>query len=143
MFNGALSIPPASGVNYASWLSTGFVFQFWLRRKRFAWWSKVRAVQILWRGWLADSGAQYNYVLSAALDVGTALSAVALFLFIDLPGASLSWWGNNVYKQSKSPSHSHISLGTDKILIAVDWDGVGATYYKPPPEGFGPDTWKV
>ncbi|OWZ55297.1 OPT family small oligopeptide transporter [Cryptococcus neoformans c45] len=107
MFNGALSIPPASGVNYASWLSTGFVFQFWLRRKRFAWWSK------------------YNYVLSAALDVGTALSAVTLFLFIDLPGASLSWWGNNVYKQT------------------VDWDGVGATYYKPPPEGFGPDTWKV
>lgn len=37
-------------------------------------------------------------------------------------------------------------LTLDKALtvsIAVDWDGVGATYYTPPPEGFGPDTWKV
>lgn len=48
-----------------------------------------------------------------------------------------------MYKQSRSSSHSHTSLGTDKTSIAVDWDGVGATYYKPPPEGFGPDTWKV
>lgn len=107
MFNGALSIPPASGVNYASWFTTGFVFQFWLRRKRFAWWSKVRVVQIMSEGSLIDSGVQYNYVLSAALDVGTALAAIALFLFIDLPGASLSWWGNNVYKQSRSSFHSH------------------------------------
>lgn len=29
------------------------------------------------------------------------------------------------------------------MSVAVDWDGVGATYYTPPPEGFGPDTWKV
>jgi hypothetical protein len=43
---------------------------------------------------------QYNYVLSAALDVGTAFSAIAIFLFIDLPGASLNWWGNTVFQNS-------------------------------------------
>jgi hypothetical protein len=41
IFNGALSIPPATGVNYASWFATGFIFQFWIRRTKFAWWSKV------------------------------------------------------------------------------------------------------
>nr|ODN93225.1 OPT family small oligopeptide transporter [Cryptococcus depauperatus CBS 7841] len=107
MFSGALAIPPASGINYASWILTGFIFQFWLRRRRFAWWSK------------------YNYVLSAALDVGTAISAIVLFLFLGLPGASLNWWGTNVHKKT------------------VDWNGDGATFKIAPPEGFGPNTWKV
>ena len=39
--NGVLFIPPATGVNYASWLLVGGVFQSYLRRMRFAWWSKV------------------------------------------------------------------------------------------------------
>ncbi|OCF31915.1 OPT family small oligopeptide transporter [Kwoniella heveanensis BCC8398] len=107
VFSGALSIPPATGVNYASWLVTGFIFQYWLRRKKFAWWSK------------------YNYVLSAALDVGTALSALAVFLVLDLPGASINWWGNTVYRNT------------------ADWNGEGAAYYDAPPTGFGPDTWKI
>ncbi|KAK4683607.1 hypothetical protein P7C73_g6631, partial [Tremellales sp. Uapishka_1] len=104
IFNGALSIPPASGINYASFLVVGFVFQFWVRRKAFAWWSK------------------YNYVLSAALDVGTLLSAVFIFLFLDLPGASVNWSGNTIYQNT------------------LDWDGI--PYYDAPPEGFGPSTCK-
>ncbi|WVW80404.1 OPT family small oligopeptide transporter [Kwoniella bestiolae CBS 10118] len=107
VFSGALYIPPASGINYSSWLLTGFIFQFWLRRKQFAWWSK------------------YNYVLSAALDVGTALSAIAIFLFLGLPGASINWWGNTVYQKT------------------ADWDGDGASYLTAPETGFGPDTWKL
>lgn len=54
LFNGPLGIPPATGINYASWLVTGFVFQFWLRRKRFAWWSKVSFVI----GWVAHVRCQ-------------------------------------------------------------------------------------
>ncbi|KAK8865665.1 OPT family small oligopeptide transporter [Kwoniella newhampshirensis] len=107
IFNGGLYMPPASGINYSSWLATGFIFQFWLRRKKFAWWSK------------------YNYVLSAAMDVGTALSAIVIFLVLDLPGASVAWWGNNVYQNT------------------ADWNGVGATHRLAPPTGFGPDTWKI
>jgi hypothetical protein len=55
--NGVLFIPPATGVNYASWLVVGAIFQFWVRRARFAWWSKVclymtwlTAVQLCSRG---------------------------------------------------------------------------------------------
>ncbi|WWC88117.1 OPT family small oligopeptide transporter [Kwoniella dendrophila CBS 6074] len=107
IFSGALFIPPATGVNYSSWLLTGFIFQFWVRRKKFAWWSK------------------YNYVLSAALDIGTALSAIAIFLFLGLPGASVNWWGNTVYQKT------------------ADWDGIGAAYLDAPATGFGPDTWKI
>ncbi|WWC68406.1 OPT family small oligopeptide transporter [Kwoniella pini CBS 10737] len=107
VFSGASYIPPASGINYASWLLTGFIFQFWIRRRQFAWWSK------------------YNYVLSAALDVGTALSAIAIFLFLDLTGASVNWWGNTVYQKT------------------ADWDGAGAAYFDAPVTGFGSDTWKL
>lgn len=49
-------------------------------RRFFAWWSK------------------YNYVLAAALDTGTALSAIIIFFCISYPGASFpDWWGNTVY----------------------------------------------
>jgi hypothetical protein len=43
---------------------------------------------------------QYNYVLSAGLDSGTAISAVVIFLVIALPGVSVTWWGNTVYQRS-------------------------------------------
>lgn len=44
-----------------SWVIVGFIFQFVIRRRHFAWWSK------------------YNYVLSAAMDSGVALSVVFIF----------------------------------------------------------------
>jgi hypothetical protein len=40
--NGPLEVPPATGHNYASMFIVGFIFQFWVRRRSFAWWSKVR-----------------------------------------------------------------------------------------------------
>lgn len=46
------SIPPATGINYSSWFLMGFIFQYVIRRRSFAWWSK------------------FNYVTSAALDSG-------------------------------------------------------------------------
>jgi hypothetical protein len=39
--------------------------------------------------------------MSAALDVGTAISAIVIFLVIALPGVTLSWWGNTVYQRSE------------------------------------------
>jgi hypothetical protein len=45
-------IPPATGINYSSWFAVGFVFQFIVRKRNFAWWSK------------------YNYITGAALDCG-------------------------------------------------------------------------
>ena len=46
------AIPPATGINYSAWFATGFVFQYLVRKRNFAWWSK------------------FNYVTSAALDSG-------------------------------------------------------------------------
>jgi len=80
-FVGTGNMPPASGVNFSSWALVGFVFQFWIRRRHFRWWSS------------------YNYVLSAALDSGTALAIVVIFfsLYLAKNGKiSLNWWGNDV-----------------------------------------------
>lgn len=52
ILNGVSSIPPATGINYSSWFAVGFVFQYLIRKRNFAWWSK------------------FNYVASAALDSG-------------------------------------------------------------------------
>ena len=52
VLNGVSYIPPATGINYSSWFAVGFVFQYLIRRRNFAWWSK------------------FNYITSAALDSG-------------------------------------------------------------------------
>jgi hypothetical protein len=52
ILNGVSGIPPATGINYSSWFAVGFIFQYLIRKKNFAWWSK------------------FNYVASAALDTG-------------------------------------------------------------------------
>jgi OPT family oligopeptide transporter len=52
LLNGVMWLPPASGANYSAWFVVGFVFQYLVRKRNFAWWSK------------------FNYVTSAALDSG-------------------------------------------------------------------------
>ncbi|KAI0085713.1 small oligopeptide transporter [Irpex rosettiformis] len=79
-------IPPASAVNYVPWVIVGFFTQFLVRRRHFGWWSK------------------YNYVLSAALDAGTAIGTILVYFCLQYPsnghigdGSILSWWGNTVW----------------------------------------------
>ncbi|SCZ95997.1 BZ3500_MvSof-1268-A1-R1_Chr8-1g09935 [Microbotryum saponariae] len=75
-------VPPATGINYASWFLAGFVFQYLLRRHRFLWWSK------------------YNFVLSAGLDSGTIIGGIVIFLALVLPKGGtifVDWWGNTVF----------------------------------------------
>ncbi|KAI0018181.1 OPT oligopeptide transporter protein-domain-containing protein [Xylariomycetidae sp. FL0641] len=55
-----------------------FVFMYWLPRHRLAWWEK------------------YNYVLSAALTAGVAVSALLMFFAVGYHPRSLDWWGNAV-----------------------------------------------
>ncbi|KAH9963637.1 oligopeptide transporter [Russula dissimulans] len=80
MLLGISYIPPATGINYSSWFAVGFVFQFIIRKRDFAWWSK------------------YNYVTGAALDCGTVLSLLTIFFTLQLPkgGFQVNWWGNTV-----------------------------------------------
>ncbi|KAJ7682610.1 OPT oligopeptide transporter [Mycena polygramma] len=83
IFSGTGLIPPASAINYVPWAIVGFTFQYVIRRRHFAWWTK------------------YNYVLSAAMDAGVAISAVLIFFCLQYPrGGSIgatniaTWWGN-------------------------------------------------
>ncbi|KAJ5305625.1 uncharacterized protein N7443_005285 [Penicillium atrosanguineum] len=105
---GAMSlVPPATGVSFSSWWVINVLFNGLIRRRRPAWWSK------------------YNYVLSAALDCGVAVSTLIIFFCITLPAGSLSWWGNTVYTQTA--------------------DGKGTPYKGLPAQGyFGPPkgTWQ-
>lgn len=80
-FAGVGAMPPASGINFSSWAVVGFIFNFWIRRYRLRWWMR------------------YNYILSAALDAGVAISMVVIFFTVQLPrgGVVLNWWGNNFW----------------------------------------------
>jgi len=68
---------------------------------------------------------QYNYVTSAALDVGLAITSLAIFFFIQLPvnGEMPSWWGVDV-------------------INTVDYEGSAVKLTPPKGEFFGPKVWK-
>ncbi|KAF7310558.1 OPT oligopeptide transporter [Mycena chlorophos] len=74
---GVAAIPAASAYNYAAWGLTGFIFNFWVRRRHFRWWLR------------------YNYILSAALDAGVAIAVIVIFFAVQYPhgGISVVWWG--------------------------------------------------
>ncbi|XP_034898206.1 oligopeptide transporter 3 [Populus alba] len=72
---GFAGMPPATPTNIASWLITGTIFNYFVFRYRKRWWQK------------------YTYVLSAALDAGTAFMGVLLFFAVQNTDKKLSWWG--------------------------------------------------
>ncbi|KAF8350168.1 OPT oligopeptide transporter protein-domain-containing protein [Amanita rubescens] len=106
MFAGLGAIPPASGMNYASWILVGFIFNYCIRRYRFRWWMR------------------YNYILSAALDSGVAISSIVIFFCLLYPkgGIQLNWWGNNFWTTTA--------------------DAIGSSFYVIDPNNpVGPKTW--
>ncbi|CAL1707442.1 unnamed protein product [Somion occarium] len=111
IFSGTGLIPPASAVNYVPWTIVGFVFNYVIRRRHFAWWTK------------------YNYVLSAALDAGVAVSAILIFFCLQYPRNGTigenniqTWWGNTVFANTAD--------GNSTPLISLADGGT-----------FGPSTW--
>ncbi|KAF5362813.1 hypothetical protein D9757_013666 [Collybiopsis confluens] len=106
IFTGTGLLPPATSINYVPWAIVGFIFQYLIRRRNFSWWAK------------------YNYVLSAALDSGVAVSTVVMFFCLQFPRDGTiglnnvaTWWGNTVFENTA--------------------DGQGVSLLTPPPEGFG------
>ncbi|GJJ70025.1 hypothetical protein EMPS_02374 [Entomortierella parvispora] len=72
-------MPPAHPYQYANWLTVGFVFQYCVRRYRSEWYQR------------------FNYVMSAALDSGVAISALVIFFTLQVHGIDFpSWWGTNM-----------------------------------------------
>ncbi|KAJ7159688.1 small oligopeptide transporter [Mycena filopes] len=115
IFNGTGLIPPATAINYVPWAAVGFIFQYVIRRRHFAWWTK------------------YNYVLSAALDSGVAVSIIVIFFALQFPkngtiGTTniLTWWGNTV--PFVGADYGPLGAGTPVNALA-------------PGETFGPSSW--
>lgn len=79
IFGGCGAIPPATPLNYLSWGAVGFVFQFWIKRRWYGWWSRL------------------NYMTSNGLDLGLALATLFIFFAFTMQGIGApSWWGNDI-----------------------------------------------
>lgn len=70
------TMPPATTLNFNSWLLVGTIFNFFIFRYRKNWWRR------------------YNYVLSAALEAGLAFMAVILYFSFGMRNVSVDWWGS-------------------------------------------------
>ncbi|KAF2225366.1 small oligopeptide transporter-like protein [Elsinoe ampelina] len=100
-------VPPYSAMNILSWVLVGYIFNRLIRNKFRGWWM------------------QYNYVTSAALDVGLAICAIFLFFCVQLPGGAMpEWWGVNIVGATVD--------GAQTAVRKVVTDG----------EIFGPKVWK-
>jgi len=79
IFGGAGYIPPATPLNYLSWGIVGYVFQYRIRHRHFAWWSRL------------------NFLTSSGLDLGLALCTLVIFFAFTLNNINPpKWWGNDV-----------------------------------------------
>ncbi|ROV96080.1 hypothetical protein VPNG_09161 [Cytospora leucostoma] len=79
IFGAAGMIPPGTAWYLGQWVIVGLIFNYFIRRAYFDWWTR------------------YNYVLSGALDIGTAFCIVVSALALGLSGAAFpDWWGNTV-----------------------------------------------
>ncbi|KAL6412497.1 putative OPT family small oligopeptide transporter [Ilyonectria robusta] len=83
IFGGAGMIPPATTWWIGQWVVVGLIFNWFIKRKFFGWWIR------------------YNYVLSGALDVGTALCIVISALALGLSNTNFpDWWGTTVFNNN-------------------------------------------
>jgi len=75
---GATSMmPPATAVNFTSWIIVAFLSGYVAYRYRQQWWKRC------------------NYILSGGLDAGTAFMTILLFLALNNNNILLNWWGTN------------------------------------------------
>ncbi|XP_011095913.1 oligopeptide transporter 3 [Sesamum indicum] len=92
---GFAGMPPATPTNIASWIITGTIFNYFVFKYRKTWWQR------------------YNYVLSAALDAGTAFMGVLLFFALQNEGKNVNWWGSK-------PDHCPLASCPTAPGIAVE-----------------------
>lgn len=96
MLGSTANMPPATAVNYTSWITVGTIFNHFIFKYRKAWWQR------------------YNYVLSAGLDAGLAFMAILLYFGLGLNNTSINWWG---------ASGEHCPLATCPTAKGVKVDG--------------------
>lgn len=103
---------PAVPVSAFSWL--------FLKKRFLTLWSKVGSPPFVRFSGLTDMYEQYNFVASAALSCGVAISAIIIFFSVQISETEAVWWGNTV--------------------VSEGCDGEGGCIMKTLPEGeyFGP-----
>ncbi|KZV25328.1 oligopeptide transporter 4-like [Dorcoceras hygrometricum] len=90
------NMPPATSLNYNSWILVGTIFNFFVFRYRKNWWRR------------------YNYILSAALDAGVAFMTVLLYFTLGIEDRKINWWGNH------HPEHCDLATCPTAKGIMVD-----------------------
>ncbi|KAK3375461.1 OPT family small oligopeptide transporter [Podospora didyma] len=106
IFGGAGTIPPATPLNYLSWGIVGFVFQYVIRNRHFGWWSRL------------------NFLTSSGLDLGLALSTLAIFFAFTLHNIKPpAWWGNEITKSTMDFKDTAIQtrLADGQTFGPVSW----------------------
>ncbi|PNY24300.1 Sexual differentiation process protein isp4 [Tolypocladium capitatum] len=79
IFGAGGMVPPATYYNLWQYVIVGLAFNYFIRRRYFGWWS------------------QYTYVLSAALDIGTALCGAFIAQILGFGSFTFPmWWGNAI-----------------------------------------------
>ncbi|KAF7085380.1 hypothetical protein CFC21_088817 [Triticum aestivum] len=99
LINATASMPPATAVNYNSWLLVGTIFNFFVFRYRKRWWQR------------------YNYIFSAAMDAGVAFMAVLLYFALTMQNRSIVWWGTagEHCPLAICPTAKGVDLGPDSV----------------------------
>ena len=112
IFGGAGHIPPATPLNYLSWGIVGFIFQFWIKKRHFAWWSRL------------------NFLTSSGLDLGLALATLVIFFAFTMHDIEPpKWWGNDIVGTT---------MDVQGTAVQMRVFGQGTKFG---PEKFGPETW--
>jgi len=85
-----------SGINYSSWTIVNLIFNYWIKGRFFAWWTKYNYVMGTSPAGMPRT-LDTDIVTAAALDTGTALAGIIIFFAVSYPGYSFpDWWGNTV-----------------------------------------------
>ncbi|KAL1306294.1 hypothetical protein AAFC00_004379 [Neodothiora populina] len=106
IFGGTGQIPPATPLNYLSWGIVGMFFNYFIRNR--------------WRGWWM----RFNYITSAGLDAGLAISTILIVLTLSLTQTSPpQWWGNNGALETMDYQDTAIShvLGEGETFGLTSW----------------------
>ncbi|KAI3878382.1 hypothetical protein MKW98_001797 [Papaver atlanticum] len=77
LLDGMVNMPPATAVNYTSWIVVAFLSGYVAYRYHRNWWKR------------------HNYILSGALDACLAFMAVLLHAFLGSNHIRLDWWGGS------------------------------------------------
>ncbi|KAL2921758.1 Oligopeptide transporter 6 [Bienertia sinuspersici] len=77
LMGATMMMPPASAVNFTSWIIVGFISGYVFYRYRPELWER------------------YNYIISGGLDAGTAFMTILLFFSLQYAtNIGIDWWGN-------------------------------------------------